>query len=175
MIARLSPATWVARSDRNVIRDGWDHLHGLPGGKAIFSRLLGLAAPYTGSIGAVVEDLGPGRAEVVLRDRKAVRNHLDSLHAIALANLAELTGSLAVAYGIADDARFIVAGISVTFVKKARGTVRAVAEARLPEGAAGAPSARTEIDVPVVVRDATGVEVTRAELRVLIGPKVSGR
>jgi acyl-coenzyme A thioesterase PaaI-like protein len=155
---------------RNAIRDLWDRLHRLPGGKRLFSRLLGLAAPYTGSMGAQVVDLRHGRSETRLADRRAVRNHLKSIHAVALANLVELTGNVAVAYSIPDDARFIVAGMSVDYVKKARGTITGVCEVEVP-----ASSERKEIEVRVSLRDASGDEVARGTLRTLIGPKKSAK
>jgi len=150
----------------NLIRDGWDRLQAVPGGPRLFSRLVGMAAPYTGSIGAHVAELGYGHARVTLRDRRAVRNHLQSVHAIALANLAEMTGNLAVAYSLPDDARFIVAGMTIDYVKKARGTITGVCECDIPD-----TSERREIEVPVTMLDASGDEVARATLRTLIGPK----
>lgn len=151
---------------RNAIREAWDRLHKLPGGKAIFSRLVGMAAPYTGSIGARVVELGHGRSRVTLRDRRAVRQHLGSVHAIALANLAELTGNVAVAYSLADDARFIVTGLSIDYLKKARGTITGACDVDVP-----ATSARKEIEVLVTMRDKQGDVVARATLKTLIGPK----
>jgi acyl-coenzyme A thioesterase PaaI-like protein len=153
---------------RNLIRDSWDRLHKLPGGKKIFSRLVGMAAPYTGSIGAQVVDLRPGHCQTRLADRRAVRNHLDCVHAIALVNLAELTGNAAVAYSLPDDARFIVAGLSIDYVKKARGTITGTCDVNVP-----ATSAKQEIPVVVVLRDEKGDEVARATLRTLIGAKKS--
>lgn len=150
----------------NLIRDAWNRLRGLPGGRRVFSRIVGTAAPYTGSIGAKVVELERGRSKVVLRDRRAVRNHLRCVHAIALANLAELTGNVAVAYSLPDDARFIVAGLNIDYLKKARGTITGVCKVDLPE-----TSERQEIEVPVSLRDASGAEVARATLRTLIGPK----
>ncbi len=150
----------------NLIRDAWDRLHRLPGGRRAFSKLVGVAAPYTGSIGARVTELGRGHSRVVLDDRREVRNHLRSIHAVALANLAELTGNVAVAYSLADDARFIVAGMSIDYLKKARGPITGSCDVDLPQ-----TSARTEIEVPVELRDAAGDLVARASLRTLIGPK----
>lgn len=150
---------------RNVIREAWDRLHRLPGGKRLFSKMVGIAAPYTGSIGAVVADLGVGRARVTLADRRAVRQHLGSVHAIALCNLAELCGNLAVAYSLPDGMRFIVAGLAIDYRKKARGTITAETTALVPRG-----SERRELEVVVVMRDPAGDEVARATLRTLVGP-----
>jgi acyl-coenzyme A thioesterase PaaI-like protein len=132
----------------------------------LFTKAVGLAAPYTSTIGAHVEVLRKGHAEVTLKDRRAVRNHLDCVHAIALCNLAELAGNVAVAYSLPDDARFIVAGLSIEYLKKARGTIRAVVDAPVVE-----TSARREYDVLVRMLDARGEEVARANLRTLVGPK----
>lgn len=150
----------------NFIRDSWDRLTKVPGGKAVFSRLVGMAAPYTGSMGAKVVELGRGHAKVELADRRAVRNHLDCVHAIALANLAELTGNVAVAYTLPDDARFIVAGMNIEYLKKARGTITGNAVCPLFHGNA---KEEFEIEVSLVNRD--GEEVAHASLRTLVGPK----
>ena len=165
MLARLLPNIEKAG---NPIRDAWDRLHGLPGGPQLFSRLVGMLAPYTGSMGASVVALERGRSRVVLRDRRSVRNHLRCVHAIALANLAELAGNITVAYALPDDARFIVSGISVEYVKKARGTLTATCEIDVPTS-----NERIEIEVPVDINDKQGEVVAQATLRTLIGPKKS--
>lgn len=152
--------------DRNLVREAWDRLSGVPGGKVVFSQLIGRMAAYTGTIGARVEILRPGYSEVSMRDRPSVRNHLRSIHAIALANLAELTGNIAVAYGMPDDARFIVSGLEMDYLKKARGTIRGICEAPVPQS-----NAREEIDVRVRIVDQSGEVVTTAVLHTLIGPK----
>jgi acyl-coenzyme A thioesterase PaaI-like protein len=156
----------LSDSPRNALRDLWDHLHRLPGGRLVFSELVGRAAPYTGTISARVERLERGRAEVSMRDRRWLRNHLRSVHAVALVNLAELTGNAALAYSLPDDARFIVSGIRIEYLKKARGTIRGICECPVPES-----SARREYEVPVSLRDETGAEVARATLLSLVGPK----
>lgn len=151
---------------RNLIRDIWNLLSVMPGGKVVFSRLVGRLAPYTGSIHATVTVLRAGYAEVQMPDRRGVRNHLDCVHAIALANLAELAGNVALMYSLPDDARFIVSGIDIEYTKKARGTITAIGESPVPRTAA-----RVQYDVPVTLRDAGGEEVARAVLHSLVGPK----
>ncbi len=150
----------------NVIRRAWDTLEGLPGGKRLFSEFVGRAATYTGTIGAVVIELRQGFARVEMRDRAGVRNHLSCVHAIALANLAELTGNIAMGYSLPDDARFIVAGLSIEYLKKARGTITGECHAPIVSR-----STREEYPVEVVMRDVAGDVVARATLRTLVGPK----
>ncbi|MFT3927565.1 MAG: DUF4442 domain-containing protein [Myxococcales bacterium] len=149
-----------------TLRAAWDKLSGLPFGKQIFSQGVGRLAPYTGSIGAQVLELGPHGSKVLLADRPAVRNHLQCVHAIALANLAELAGNLSLAYTMPADARFIVAGLSIDYVKKARGPI--TAEGRCP---AIPSSVRAEYQVQVTMRDAQGDVVATSVLRTLVGPQ----
>ena len=148
-----------------ALREAWGRLEGLPGGKATFSRLIGTAAPYSGSIGARVEEAGPGRAVIKLPDRRRVHNHLRSIHAAALANLAEMTGSLAMAFSMPEGARFIPTGLSIDYLKKARGTITATCDCPVP-----ASSERAEYRAPVSLADEAGEEVARAELKILVGP-----
>ena len=160
-------ATFLADSGkRNVIKLAWDRLSALPGGSRAFSRLVGIAAPYTSTIHAHVVRVEPGRAEVTMDDRRSVRNHIDCVHAVALANLVELTGNTAVAYSLPDDGRFIVSKMTIEYLKKARGTIRAVGTCEVPSS-----SERRELPVTVEIFDANGTLTTRGTMITLIGPK----
>ena len=139
------------------LRSLWNRLAPLPGGKTVFSWLLGRITPYSGSIGARVEELSPGFCRASLRDRRRVRNHLNSVHAIALANFAELTSGLAVLSGLPPGVQGIVTGFSITYQKKARG--RLVAECRV---SGLEVAAEREQQAEVTVSDASGDVVARA-------------
>ncbi|MFL5561499.1 MAG: DUF4442 domain-containing protein [Gemmatimonadaceae bacterium] len=143
----------------------WDRLSGRPGGRWIFSKLLGRIVPYTGSIKPRVLELSATGARIELRDRRAVRNHLRSVHAIALANLAELSTGLPLAYAVQPKGRAILVSLTVEFLKKARGTL-------VGSSTFVAPSADRDqdIEIPVEVHDAAGVLVARARARWRVGP-----
>jgi acyl-coenzyme A thioesterase PaaI-like protein len=150
----------------NFVRELWNRLVRLPGGKMVFSKAVGQAAPYTGSIGARVLDLKTGYARVAMADRRGLRNHLQCVHAVALVNLAELTGNLSLAYGMPDDARFIVLGLSIEYLAKARGTITAECQAPIV-----ANNERAEFDLEVNLSNESNEVVARAIIKSLVGPK----
>ncbi len=146
------------------IRSLWDRLSGRPGGRWIFSLLLGRMVPYTGSIRPRVLELSATGARIEMRDRRAVNNHLHSVHAIALANLAELSTGLPLAYAVQPRGRTILVSLTVEYLKKARGTLTGTSAFVAPS-----PDREADIEIPVEVRDAGGVVVARARARWRVG------
>jgi len=132
-------------------------LNRLPGGKRLFSKAVGIAAPYTGTLPFVVRDLERGRAVVQLHDRRIARNHLNSLHAIALMNLGEVCTGLATYSTLPPGSRGIITDLGMSYSKKARGPIIATCEVQAPTG-----TGRHDLQVEAVLRNADGVEVARA-------------
>lgn len=106
----------------------WRLFAPLPNGGALYGRFLGWMVPYTGTIRPDVIELRPGFARIAMQDRRRTRNHLGSTHAIALANLAELAGNLALVAGLLPEQRFIVRSFSIRYDKKARGRITATCD-----------------------------------------------
>ncbi|MDQ2931415.1 MAG: DUF4442 domain-containing protein [Gemmatimonadota bacterium] len=110
-----------SRSPGARLRMLWERLRPFPFGRSIFDLILWYMIPYSGSISPHVRELRAGYAKVQMADRRKVRNHLHSVHAIALMNLGELTTGLAMTLAMPDGARGIVTGLSMEYLKKARG------------------------------------------------------
>ncbi|NNL30798.1 MAG: DUF4442 domain-containing protein [Gemmatimonadetes bacterium] len=147
--------------------DLWGRLSPLPGGRWLFSRVLGWIVPYSGTVRPLVVELEPGRAVVRVRDRRKIRQHLGSVHAVALCNLGELTSGLAMMAGLSPSVRGIVTSIEIEFFKKARGLLTATSEARAPE------EVHDAMDHPVVaeIHDEAGDCVARVTAHWRLAPR----
>jgi len=156
----------MTRSIGPGLRTQWRRLAGLPAGRWLFSRALGRHVPYTGTLGAVVRVLEPGHCLVELRERRRLRNHLDSIHAMALGNLAEMVTGLALMNSLPDDARGILTGFSIDYLKKARGMLFAECRCDIPQD-----NREAEYTLTGEIRDRGGVLVAVARARWLTGPE----
>ena len=122
-----------------------------PAGHWLFSRAVCFKAPYFASIAPRIDGAGtrPLRGHAS-RHRRKVTNHIGTVHAIALCNLAELTGGLMTDVSMPASMRWIPKGMTVEYLKKAVGTMRAVAT---PAQRDRRSRAGYELPVDVVVTD----------------------
>lgn len=144
----------------------WEKLAPYPGGKRIFSYLFGRMVPYSGSIHPEIVHLEAGHVKVLLRDRRKVRNHLQSIHAAALMNLAEAASGLSFVTGLPKDARAIVLEFKIKYFKKARGNLIAECYCAPPSTV----TERKEYKVQAQVKNENGETVCEAEATWLVSP-----
>ncbi|WP_439888513.1 hotdog fold domain-containing protein [Pseudomonas sp. MBLB4123] len=114
-------------------------------GAAQFSTMIGQVAPYFASIAPQFVELRPGYAEVSFAKRREVLNHIGTVHAIALCNAAELVAGTMTDASIPAGCRWIPRGMTVEYLAKADGDIRAVAD-----GSAVDFSAPGDVKVPVM-------------------------
>lgn len=136
----------------------WEQAQAHPQGAKQFSEALGQMAPYSGSVNPLVEKLERGQARVSIEDQPSVRNHLQSVHAIALMNLGELATGLALLSSLPAHAKGIITDLGMSYGKKARGTITAECEWQPPEFSVGDHVCRLE----AILTDSDNEEVARA-------------
>lgn len=106
----------------------FNRLKSLPGGTRLFSIGVCKIAPYFGSISPHVEELRSGYARVSMRKQRKVENHIRSVHAVAMCNMAELAGGLMTDASVAEGVSWIPVGMTVEYRKKAGSDLVAVAK-----------------------------------------------
>lgn len=152
---------------KSTTLDTWNRLASMPGGKWLFSRALCFKAPYFGSIQPRFEALQPEYCRLRIRKRRAVLNHLGTVHAVAMCNMAELACGTLTEVTIPSTHRWIPKGMTVDYLKKATTDLVAVATPEL------APdwSRPCEYRVNVVVRDRHDDPVFQAVITMWVSPR----
>ena len=139
-----------------------------PFGAWLFTRAACWKTPYFGSISPRIVVLDVNRCEATIEDRRKVRNHIGTVHAIALCNLAELCMGAMAEASIPAGMRWIPKSMTVQYLKKARGRMRGVATPTIPFAVS---STGYELPVAVDVFDPAGERVFCAEIRLWLSAK----
>ncbi len=110
----------------------WQRANRLPGGRHVFSRGVTWRAPYFATIRPFFESVTRERCVVHMAKRRAVQNHIGTVHAIAICNLAEAAAGVLAEVSVPRTHRWIPKGMQVAYVAKATTDIRATAVARTP-------------------------------------------
>jgi len=105
----------------------WKSITRKPAGKWIFSKIVCFKAPYFGTIKPYFNELRNEYCEVLLKKRRGVTNHLGTVHAIAMCNMAELAGGTMTEATTPSTHRWIPKGMTVEYIKKAETNLKAIA------------------------------------------------
>ncbi|WP_432720965.1 hotdog fold domain-containing protein [Jeongeupia wiesaeckerbachi] len=151
----------------NAILHLWLRCSRLPAGRWLFSRLVCFKAPYFGSISPRFVQLAPGRCELSIAKRRKVLNHIGTVHAIAMCNMAELAAGTMTDVTIPASHRWIPKGMQVDYLKKAETGLRAVATVAQP----AVWGDGLDLPVKVDVIDAAGQIVVRATITMWVSAK----
>lgn len=136
----------------------------LPKGRTLFSMAFARKAPYFRSIRPRFTDVRPHHAALVVADRRAVHNHIGTVHVIAVCNgLEAAMGALAEAT-VPAGKRWLPKGMEVEYVGKASSDITCVAQTTEADWA-GAPDVSVSVtatrdDSSVVVRGVIHLWVT---------------
>jgi len=145
----------------------WESIGGNPFGRWVFNHLIPFINPYTGALKANIIEMRKGFVRMELKDRRGIRNHLNSIHAIALTNLGEFTSGLALISLFTENMRGIPIQIKINFLKKARGKLTAECSTQLPIF-----NDETEHTVTAIIKDADNDEVANVVVVWKLGYKV---
>ena len=93
-------------------------LESVPFGKRLFALGFRRAAPYFRSIRPKVVSVEPNRATVVVPKRRAVLNHIGTVHAIAACNGLEAAMGLLAEASVPEGHRWIPRGMDVRYLAR---------------------------------------------------------
>ena len=150
----------------SAVKNLWKTLNNKPGGKWLFTRVICMKAPYFSSIKARFELLEVGGAEITLWDKRSMHNHIGTVHATAMCNAAELAAGISTEYSVPSDVRWIPKGMTVKYLKPARGLLKVVGSLPVIESGEAA-----DVPVSVAITDREGDTVFTAEIIMYCSPK----
>lgn len=158
----------MARS--NLVLSAWTRLSPLPLGRKAFSKMVGAKTPYFRSIDPLMLELAPGHCVASMKKRWSVTNHIGTVHAIAMCNLAEFCGGLMTEASVPATHRWIPKGMTVEYLRKAETDLRGSCHCDpLPVfGDQG-----FDWPITVDVTDQAGQTVFRAVITMWISPKAA--
>ncbi len=103
-------------------------LAAMPQGKRIFSIMFARKAPYFSTVRPRVRDVRPNHVELTIANRKAVHNHIGTVHAIAVCNGLEAAMGLLAEATIPSHRRWLPKGLEVAYLAKSTTDLLCIAE-----------------------------------------------
>ena len=137
-----------------------------PFGRLLFSKMVARSAPYFTSINPFINELRQNYIKVSMKKRRAVHNHIKTVHAIAACNLCEFAAGICMEASIPKNRRWIPIGMEVKYLKKAKTDLTASCDLSKIDW-----NNCEEVNCDVAVLDLAGEVVVHAIIRM----KVSDR
>lgn len=128
-------------------------------GNEKYGKLVCEFAPYFSTIDPQFVDMRPGYVEVCIKNRKEIQNHLGSIHAAAMCNVAELAGGMLTEISLPEGKRWIPSAMNVQYLAKAKTDLKAIAE-----GSGIDWTTPDRLTIPVDLFDTDGNKVFAAQI-----------
>jgi acyl-coenzyme A thioesterase PaaI-like protein len=155
--------------ERGATLRAWQKYAGSSFGRWLFARVVCRRAPYFATLRPRFHELGGGVCRVSMPKRRAVENHIGTVHALAMGNLCELAAGMCTEVTIPTTMRWIPRGMTIEYLQKAATGVSAMA--RIDKHEWHPPE---NIGVPVSVTDVKGTEVVRAVITMYVTDRAQG-
>lgn len=130
----------------------------------VMSFLFGRGVPYFGTTGVLIHSLTTTEAEMSVKNRRRVQNHIQGIHACAMSVLAEAATGMLVGINVPDDKLPLIKNMNISYKRLAQGDLRAIAHLEEHQVEKIRNSERGEIIVPVKITDETGNEPASFEM-----------
>ena len=128
------------------------------------SFAIGSQVKFAGTSKIEILEMTATRLHARIKNRKLVQNHIGSVHAAAMALLAETVTGLVVGMSVPDDRVPVIKSMKIDYVKRAKGDLEAVANLSAESVAHILATEKGDITVPVKVTDQNGIEPIQCEM-----------
>ncbi|WP_426358077.1 hotdog fold domain-containing protein [Pseudocolwellia sp. HL-MZ19] len=137
-------------------------------GRWFVGKALCFTVPYFGTIKPKLIIVKPGHIELTIKKRRAVHNHLKSVHAIAMCNAAELSAGVLIDISLTSDFRWIPIGMTVQYLKIAKTDLRIICKVGDYHW-----NEAQDVILPVDVYDTNHNKVFHADITMRITPRLT--
>ncbi len=130
----------------------------------LLSTAFGKVVPMVGTAGVRYDVVSPEQVVCTIKNRRNMQNHIGSLHAVAMALLAETATGFVVGVNLPDDKMPLIKSLKMEYKKLAKGDMKAVATLTDAQRQQIINEPKGEVLVPVVITDASGNSPVEAEM-----------
>jgi acyl-coenzyme A thioesterase PaaI-like protein len=108
----------------NYVLKLFNKLEKYPFGNKLFSMFAARKAPYFQTISPVVTKVVPGECHCLIKKKRAVENHIGTVHVIAICNGLEMAMGFMAEASVPKHLRWIPKGMQVDYTAKADSNIR---------------------------------------------------
>ena len=120
------------------------------------SKAFGKVVPMVGTAGIRYELVSPEKVVISIKNKRPMQNHINGVHAAAMALLAETATGFVVGLNVPDSRMILIKSLHVDYKRIAKGDLVATATLNDEQRQFIADNERGELIVPITVIDESG-------------------